>query len=226
MYEVKTGPWRTPNGRPVTLHYRDDTNDWNTLTSALDEDEYGLAGLSLSGAAADIGAHIGAVTVGLLVDHPGLVVHAVEPLMENIDLLQANLNENGVAGRCQVRMGAVGVHHVDYAFVGSGVATHHAFVGNAQMPETTDPTKREHYVNPYTLADFPDVELIKIDCEGGEWGFLDDPLVATVPLIVGEWHNNDGHTLADMASLLGPTHTVTFSGPQAGPGGFRAVRRA
>src|SRR5688500_13960928 len=113
MYEVKTGQWRTPNGRPVTPHYRDDTNDWNTLTSALDEDEYGLAGLSLAGEAADIGAHIGAVTVGLLVDHPGLVVYAVEPLLENIDLLQANLNQNGVAGRCQVRMGAVRVHHVD-----------------------------------------------------------------------------------------------------------------
>jgi FkbM family methyltransferase len=226
MYEVKTGPWRTPNGRPVTLHYRDDTNDWNTLTSALDEDEYGLAGLSLSGAAADIGAHIGAVTVGLLVDHPGLVVHAVEPVPENIQLLRSNLEENGVAGRCHIRRGAVGTSTVKWGFTGSEAALQHAFVGNAQMPETTKPSVGEWGMQEFTLADFPGVELIKIDCEGGEWGFLDDPLVATVPLIVGEWHNNDGHTLADMASLLGPTHTVTFSGPQAGPGGFRAVRRA
>ncbi len=225
MYEVKTGTWRTPNGRPVTFHYRDDTNDWNTLTSALDEDEYGLAGMPSRTLAADIGAHIGAVTVGLLVDHPGMVVYAVEPLSENVDLLRSNLEENGVAGRCHIRHGAVGVDSVGYAFVGSDAAMHHGFIGNAQMPETQTPTLTTT-VERYTLADFPGVSVIKTDCEGGEWGFLDDPLVANVPLIVGEWHNNDGHTLADMASLLGPTHVVTFTGPQAGPGGFRAVSRA
>ena len=65
MYTVTHGTFRTPRGRSVSLSYREDTNDYNALRSCLDEDEYRLAELTLTGTALDVGAHIGGVTVAL-----------------------------------------------------------------------------------------------------------------------------------------------------------------
>jgi hypothetical protein len=73
-----------------------------------------------------------------------------------------------------------------------------------------------------------DIALCKLDCEGGEYGFLDSPDVARIALIVGEWHPNgrEGAGPDAIRQLLDATHDVTiYPHPASGPGNFRAVRR-
>ncbi len=209
------GTWYTPEGHVVTMTYRDGTNDWNTISSVMTNDEYGFH--SITGTAVDIGAHIGSATVCMLMDNPDLRVIAVEPIPENIALLRENLDQNGLRDRCVIQPGMVGTDKVEYGFTGPETATHHAWIGNATgLGGTATKTAK---VPTVTMAELGPVTFIKIDCEGGEWGFLDDP---DVPRIVGEWHPFGGYTQGDLLIRL-PRHQVTFSGPVEGPGGFVAV---
>ncbi len=207
--------WTTPEGHAVRMTYRDHTNDWNTISSVMTNDEYGFHGIT--GTAVDIGAHIGSATIAMLMDNPDLRVIAVEPIPENLMYLRLNLAQNDVMERCMVIEGMVGTDVVEYGWDGPETATHHAWIGNATgLGGTATMTARPLLV---TQAYLGAVDFMKIDCEGGEWGFLDDP---DVPRIVGEWHPAGGYTQGDLLVRL-PRHTVAFTGPVAGPGGFQAV---
>lgn len=226
-YAVQEGTFRTPHGHSVVMAYRADSSDWNTLWSCLNEDEYGLRERPISGTALDVGAHIGGVTVGLAIDNPTLRVVAIEAVPPNVELLRQNVQRNGVADRVTVIAGAAGAGPVDvwYGYTGSEAAEHHAFIGNSSLAYAAAVGEHltEHYDAGVTLSDLLPISFAKIDCEGCEYAFLADPGAAQVPLIVGEWHPVGGHAMADVLALLGQTHTLTFTGPEAGPGSFVAV---
>lgn len=226
MYEQSVQPFLTPRGRPVSMWLRDGTNDFNTLYSCLTEDEYGLRELHLSGAALDIGAYLGGVTVALAVDNPDLRVTAIEPVPGNVELLRLNVDLNRIADRVKIIEGAAGDGsevNIRYGYSGSELALHHAFVGNMSLLEEPGPD------NPHTLqrmkslplGGIGDFSFVKIDCEGCEW----DLDLSRVPHIRGEWHPVRGHTQSDFLERLIDTHEVTFTGPLEGPGGFVAVWR-
>ena len=233
MYEIRPESFVTPNGIPVTINIRSDCNDWNTAYASLNEDEYGLRDCSFSGLALDIGGYLGTVAIALAVDNPDLRVICVEPVPDNIALIRQNAEANGVTDRVTVvegLAGKTGVGTIRYAFQGNETNLHHAFVGNSTLavPEA------EHTaltVPSFSLADLvgdEPVTICKLDCEGGEFSFLDTDL-SQIATIVGEWHPNPPEggtkTRADVTALLAATHTVTFNGPEAGPGGFLAKRR-
>lgn len=235
--DLREAEFQTPNVRPARMTYRADTSDWNTLYACMNEDEYGFRGRRLSGWALDIGAHIGGVTVGLAVDNPGLHVIAVEAVPPNVELLRANVRAAGVEDRAVVVAGAVGCagKSVDvwYGYRGSEVAEHHAFIGNCSLAYDNGGSldhETAHYDFAVTLDELlgmtgtDRIEMCKVDVEGGEYTFLDTRAVEAVAEFVGEWHPVRGHTRASILDLLGSTHDVTFNGPVAGPGGFRAVR--
>src|SRR5689334_17554078 len=100
----------TPRGRPAQFYCRTWTSDlatvgatnrlWGNLV-----DEYGLPE-GLSGWALDLGAHIGSVTVPLLLDNPELQVVAIEAVPDNAEMLRKNLDLNRVSDRCVVMNGA------------------------------------------------------------------------------------------------------------------------
>ncbi len=226
--------FRTPNGIPTVAFCREGTNDQNTLTSCLTEDEYGLKDRKVSGIALDIGGHIGGVTLALLIDNPDLRVITVEPIPENADLLEYNAQKNEVADRLTLHQGAVGkrgeVIDIHYAYRGDENALHHAFIGNSALAGGD----AEHLTASYTALGMDDlttddVAWCKVDIEGGEYAFLADPGVSRLAFITGEWHNvvPDGSigTPRRITELLGATHDVTFHGQMQGPGGFTAVRR-
>lgn len=227
MGDTTVQPFRTPRGRTVNMAVRPDTNDWNTLSSCLTEDEYGLRDLHLEGWALDIGAYTGGVTVALVADNPSLHVVAVEPVPENVALLRHNLELNELTERVVVLEAAAGDGsevNIRYGYSGSELACHHAWVGNTSLIEEPGPE------NPHTLRTMRSVTIaslgyefsfVKIDCEGCEWN-VD---LSAVPHVRGEWHNVRGHTQEEFATLLGHTHNVTFDGPLEGPGGFAAVLR-
>src|SRR5256885_2059950 len=90
-YRERTATWTTPRGNGLSITYREGTSDWNTISSCLTHDEYGLRDLHVSGLALDIGAHVGAVTLALLADNADLRVIALEPVPDNVDLLKRNV---------------------------------------------------------------------------------------------------------------------------------------
>ena len=214
------------------MAYRPDTSDWNTLYACLTRTSTASRTGRSPGRQLDIGAHIGGVTVALALDNPDLRVIAVEPVPDNAAMLRENVERNGVADRVTVIEGAAGGTKpvsVWYGYKGTEAAEHHAFIGNSSLAyDTSGKVKHEtvRYAKPVRLADLGDLALVKIDCEGGEYAVLADAAVAKIPTILGEWHPVRGKTGDDIVALLGDTHTVTFSGPEAGPGGFVAVRHA
>lgn len=234
-YALTRGEFKTPYGRPVQMAYRLGTNDYNTLNACMTEDEYNLKSYRFSGTALDIGGYLGGVGIGLAIDNPDLRVIIVEPVPGNAELIRQNIASNGLDGRVELIEGAAGAKKaitVSYGYRGTEALEHHAFVGNSTLAgEATGPFDHDEtvYAKPWTLsalikhAGADRLALVKIDCEGGEWAFLADPAVAKVDTILGEWHPTNHHVIGDMLALLSPTHTVTFSGPQAGPGGFVAV---
>lgn len=238
-YALAQHTFLTPRGREAHMTYRTESSDWNTVSSIMQpHDEYALAGFNLSGRAADVGAHIGAATVALLLDNPDLRVVAVEPVPPNAELLRTNLSANGLTDRCEVIEAAVGKGRTTTIRYGATAmdgdtpeetenATHHAFIGNSGIVYPKSP-KRPHTaltVPVVAIKALLPLDFMKIDCEGGEWGFLASPDVGKIATIVGEVHPTNGHTPLHMAALLNETHAVTFTGPPAGPCGFVAVRR-
>jgi len=242
VYDEARLPYVTPHGHRARFTIRLGTSDHNTVYSACNEDEYGFRDRSLTGVAFDIGAHIGTVAVGLALDNPDLTVVAVEPIEDNCRLLWMNARDNGVGERVRIIHGAAGPPGVTETrlhsmFRGSEIAVHHAFIGITELgnSEVEDSWRNstDHDIDPCPAFDFDVLcqiagppTLVKIDCEGAEYGFLQAPGLRDVPVILGEWHNipyGDRHvsTRADLAALL-PGHEVTFSGPEAGPGGFLA----
>lgn len=230
-YDVQDATFITPQGRPAPMLYRANSSDWNTLWACMNEDEYGFKYRKLSGVAVDIGAHLGGVTIGLALDNPDLQVIAVEAVPPNAELLRQNVARNGLEGRVTVMEGAAGDGgpvDIRYGYTGNENAEHHAFIGNSTVGANV-PGATAHYPQSITLTNLlvgaGQIDLIKIDCEGSEYPFLADRNVSEVATILGEWHPIEGFGLADLLRLLEPTHSLTFTGPQAGPGGFVALRR-
>ena len=221
MYAVTQATFRTPRGQSVTLNYRQDTNDWNTLSSCLNEDEYGLRDLHLEGRALDIGAHIGGVTIALALDNPELHVIAVEAVPPNAQLLTANVERAGVADRVTVVHAAAGKGDsatVNWAFAGNEVADHHAFIGNAQMPEAVLTPHEQTELDVVTLAGLVKahgpISFVKIDCEGCEYDTL-----RSIPDCITRIRGEEHYGPLDL-----PDYEVTYTQDNA-PRGFEAVRR-
>jgi FkbM family methyltransferase len=224
MYELDTADFRTPRGRSARMTYRLESSDWNTLTSCMTEDEYRLRELRLEGTALDVGAHLGGVTIGLLLDNPDLRVVAIEAVPPNAELLRRNIEQNGVADRATVLEAAAGkgkTTTIRWAFEGNATADHHAFIGNSLLPPQTK--HRSEQVPVRTLAgivkEFGPLAFAKVDCEGCEFPFLQGPGLADVALIRGEVHDAPEPLLATLKA----THDTTVTGTV--PAAFEAVLR-
>ncbi len=234
---LDTRQWQTPAGNTVTMTYRQDTSDWNTVSACLRNpygggDEYHLPS-GLSGWGLDVGAHIGSVAIGLLIDNPAMRVVAIEAVPPNVDLIRVNLEQNGLTDRCVLLAGAAwkgtGKIDVEYGYTGSETAEVHRFIGSI-TPWMDAPGEKESASVPrYSLKDAlshtegQGFVWAKTDCEGCEHYFFKGPLLSQIATIEGEWHHRDGDP-ALFAGQLGKTHEVTYT-EGIGGGPFKAVRR-
>jgi FkbM family methyltransferase len=227
MYETDRGAFRTPRGVMVTLIYRRDSSDWNTLWSCLNEDEYRLKGLRLEGTALDIGAHIGGATVALAVDNPELHIIAVEAVPPNVELLRQNVELNGLTERVSVVAAAAGKGGrttIRWGFEGNESADHHAFIGNSLLPgKTKHRTLKVDSLSLGQIINSRQISFAKVDCEGCEYEVLRGPALAQIALIRGELHGITNHDPAEVATALLDTHHVTTTEPLPAP--FEAVLR-
>lgn len=216
--------WLTPHGRQFSAAVRPNTSDWNTINACNgDNDEYRIPA-GLSGWALDVGAHIGAATLPLLLDNPDLRVVAIEALPENVEVLRGNLWRAGVAERANVIHAAAGKEGTGPVRIGYGelldTSRVHEFIGNAAAPDGS----REVLLPVITLSgvfgliEAATIAWAKIDCEGCEYPFLTDPAIGRVERIVGEVHLGAER----LRAILEPTHVVTVD-KDFGP--FEAVLR-
>lgn len=232
----------TPRGRAATLLTRPTTSDLSLAGAFFEvwgkiDDEYRLADLRVDGVFVDIGAHIGLVSLSVLLDNPGARAICVEPLADNCELLARNADVNGVRDRVTIlcagigRGSSVGVPW-DYATGSTAYNDSNRYIGalaeqaSAALSVATVPT--------VTLASLVrqaggEIDAMKLDCEGCEWRVLASPAVRNVRVIFGEWH---GHAIrhkqqgaARLRELLGATHDVEVLRDFGGTGDFRAVRR-
>lgn len=222
--------WRglTPHGRPYEMSVRPGTSDWNTVNAcAFPHDEYHLPE-GLDGWALDVGAHIGACAIPLLLDNPGLRVVAIEALPENADMLRANAARNGVTDRLVLYTGAASDSTDKVAIYYAPDDPQHEFIGNREGPGGR-PGVVADGITLWAASRYPGVEAAggfawaKIDCEGCEHRFLDSPDVARIAHIEGEHHPPEG--IARVHELLDATHDVEHVSGEDHFGAFRAVRR-
>lgn len=218
--------FETPHGRWVRMEVRPDTSDWNTVNAITKVgDEYSLP-TGQEGWACDVGAHIGAWSIALLVDNPAMRCVAIEALPENVALIERNADLNGVRDRLVVLHGGASIDH-DQVEVRYSTDEHHRFIGSAGGAGDV------LYLPGVTLADVlaiveagggTRIDLLKIDCEGCEYPFLTSMAIGHVERIVGEVHFGSEQL---RAVLLG-THDVEFPAYDVNPdfGPFRAwIRR-
>jgi FkbM family methyltransferase len=230
---------QSPKGRSVNLTYREDTSDLATIGSTWRlwgklEDEYDLASLpdDLTGTAIDIGAHIGSVALALLVDHPRLKVVAVEPLAENIEIIELNATALGVTDRLTIKQAGISSAartSIDWNWRSSENENYwrtNRYIGNVVGAGAEHMLHDTAVVPGISLSSLvakrTKVPFLKIDCEGCEWVALTDPLVARIDLIAGEYHGHPGPE--GVMDLLGDTHDVNTT-PNGACGLFRAVKR-
>jgi FkbM family methyltransferase len=192
--------------------------------------------LGVEGWALDLGAHIGAVSVCLALDHPRLDVVAVEPVPENAEQLRRHAIDNGVALRIRVvddaAVGPPGeLVEVRYRYEDpDGEVLPYGWVANPAFIHALPPVEphRTRLVQPFDFARYRELygppALVKIDVEGGEWFALHELLALEAPLVVGEWHPVAGHESADelAQAFREAGYLMTLRGRPQGPGQFRA----
>jgi FkbM family methyltransferase len=167
-------------GRSLTVEADHTTPLYDTIAEIVDFDCYQLSEVKFAGAreavVLDIGAHIGIAAVVLGQLHPGPIV-CFEPFPRNYELLQANLKRNGLT-QAEVVRAAVTETDGEVEFeVNPGISV----IGHVTSTLRGDPLAFSQKLQVASvslreaLAPFPNstVELIKMDCEGGEYAIVE-----------------------------------------------------
>lgn len=201
--------FHSPGGKTIRLDCRDGFVDQQVAVNVISRDEYGLGrylGMDME-VVLDVGSYIGAFACMAAVELQPRLVVAVEPIEENAHRIATNANLNFVSGTILIESRAAGVNGT--MTIGYRYDNAYAYVGNMYGPH---PGKGSVIDVPSVslgrlLEDLriQNVGLMKIDCEGCEWNFLQDG-VEQVGVIVGEYHGDPDN----LYELLGYTHRLSI----------------
>lgn len=156
--------------------------------------------------AIDIGGHVGTWTCRLTQLHRDATVTAFEPSATTADYLRRNVANNGVADRVTVVQAALSGESGTAVFDDNGAGS--GLNGLASARATTTGVATE--VETVSFADAiaragGTVDVIKIDCEGGEYDLVlkSDPADwATVQRVVIEHHPVQGHSWPELRAFF------------------------
>jgi FkbM family methyltransferase len=167
-----------------------------------------LAGIGRPLRVVDLGANIGLFEVFLADRAPVGRIVAYEPDPDNLALLRRNAAESGSGARWEVVPAAAWTRDGTLAFM-AGRFAESRVPQEAGAPTVQVPARD-------VFRDLADVDLLKIDIEGGEWPILADPRFPEVPAraLVIEYHRW-GAPGPDPERLV--RDTLTAAGYSVGP---------
>lgn len=154
----------------------------------------------------DIGGHVGTFSCRLAQLHPDAAIMTFEPSPTTASYLRRNVEQNGVADRVTVFERALsstsGPAVFDDNGAGSGLnglmSAGHSGTGVATEVQTMS------FDDVVKAAPAP-VDLVKIDCEGGEFDLVlgSDPASwESVQRVVIEWHPVPGHSWPELRDFF------------------------
>jgi FkbM family methyltransferase len=138
----------------------------------------------------DLGANIGLFGADALGRWPRAQIRSFEPDPANLRLLTRVVAANGLEDRWSVEDVAVANYTGEMSFVAGLFADSH--LATAADPSTSEPADGQS-LTVRTVDIFErdhDVDVMKMDIEGGEWAILCDPRLPELKadVIVLEWH--------------------------------------
>jgi FkbM family methyltransferase len=151
----------------------------------------------------DLGGNIGLFGAYVLSRWPNAALHSFEPDPANLRILTRVIAANELDGRWLVTDAAVATEAGKMTFVADLFAESHlatdiaadgSVMSNSPALEDSSTAGRNgHEITVHTVDIFDedhDVELLKIDIEGGEWAILSDPRAPSLKadVLVLEWH--------------------------------------
>ncbi|HZS13204.1 MAG TPA: FkbM family methyltransferase [Candidatus Dormibacteraeota bacterium] len=162
--------------------------------------EYDVPGLDWASmrTIVDVGANVGMATMWMAQHAPEARFVAVEPAPSTARRLRANLDRNGLGDRVDVVVAGVASQRGRGSMVFDAGFSSHAFVEQSNAGE----------IELCTLDDVFDrtgeetVDLLKIDCEGGEYDILQGAVLRRARAIVGEYHVIPGHHPEELSDRL------------------------
>jgi FkbM family methyltransferase len=163
----------------------------------------------------DVGAHIGSFAVNLAVRNPGTTVECYEPSPESAKYLRRNVEQNGLHDRITVHEAALAAE-AGWALLddNSGGSVHNGLMqAEHRLVEGDDALGARGAVKVTTttfdqaVAAAPAaVDLVKMDCEGGEYGlvYASSPSSwRSVQRVVLEYHPVAGESWDELRDWFG-----------------------
>ncbi len=167
---------------------------WWPIVEVVIDDCYRLQELAsdLQGTACrvlDIGAHLGSFTVMTAKALPGAQVTAFEPSADRVAYLRRNVHGNGLANRVTVVPAAVAGRAGRSTLVGGSTLIGNEVVARSKRlhDEQVDLVAFEDVMNSIDGA----VDLVKMDCEGGEYDIVasaSEAALRRIDRLVIEYH--------------------------------------
>lgn len=144
----------------------------------------------------DIGANVGYTLVWWMTHYPEARIEAFEPHPGHLSVLKKCIRLNGLVDRVVVHPAAVGTKNDRLYLLDAGVCS--AIVaqnGVGRIPVDV--------VDFFQAVEDGPIDLLKVDCEGGEYAVLMDSRFGElqVKTLVMEWHATVDHPKADKEIL-------------------------
>jgi len=151
-----------------------------------------LDGLTRPPRIVDLGANIGLFGVWALERHPEAEITAFEPDRANAAVARLCIEANGASERWRLIEAAASDRHGRISFISGAYSRSRIGAGGDEV-DAVD-------VFPY----LEDVDLLKVDIEGGEWALLADPrfVELAVPALVLEYHRDQAPGPDSQAAAL------------------------
>jgi len=171
------------------------------------EDAYHLSRLPWSGTpnalirVLDVGAHVGAFAVTLAARYPRARVACFEPSPEAGEYLAANISANDLSDRVYWHRAAVGPHAGTARLLREVAGSCGSSLFPELAPEATSGIAVEVIDLATAFAASGGPQLVKLDCEGGEYGIVfdsDPALWESVHCVLLEYHPVRGHSWTEL----------------------------
>jgi len=186
----------------------------------------------------DIGANVGVSVLWFAHRFPQARILAIEPGVEASAMLEKNVRANGLQDRVDIWRVAVGGRQGSGNLAhGANLATNYmvdasAIGASTSRHETIDTERVDVVTLQDVLERIPDgqIDLLKMDCEGGEFEFLgarDRSELERINTVVGEYHTSRERSWLDLKRvLLDAGFRVEAETPEEPIGMFSASRLA